>query len=179
MNSWGVLLQAKRTSFGRGMDHWGNPRHQDGDLKENARGGDAKRRREMQPSGKRWTEASIRPANTKHCGGGGASMVCEQLLATPMLCLLWSRRRLWRWTLQGHWCRQRETSFGRGMDRWGDPRHQDGDLKEYTRRKCKEEKRDAAPLVDMNSSEALVQAKRTSFGCGMDRWGNPHHQDGI
>ena len=49
MNSSGVLVQAKRTSFGRGMVRCGNPRHQDGYLKENARGGDAKMRREMQP----------------------------------------------------------------------------------------------------------------------------------
>ena len=37
------------------------------------------------------------------------------------------------------------------------------------RSRCKEEKRDAAPLVEMNSSGVLVQAKRTSFGRGMDR----------
>ena len=42
MNSSRVLVQAKRTSFGCGMYRWGNPRNQDGDLKENARGGDAK-----------------------------------------------------------------------------------------------------------------------------------------
>ena len=39
-----------------------------------------------------------------------------------------------------------------------------GFKRECTRRRCKEEKRDAAPLVEMNSSGVLVQAKRTSFG---------------
>ena len=126
-----ALVQAKRTSFGCGMDRWGNPRHQDGDLNENARGGDAKRRREMQPH---WVEMN-------------SSGVLVQA---------------------------KRTSFGRGMDRWGNPRHQDGDLKENARGgRCKEEKRDAAPLEDDELFRGIGTGKEIVHGHGLDCYGYP------